>query len=464
VTILNHADTKDSNRLGQEMHDFAAELYPICRSITGNGIRQTLATIGQRLPIRVVEVPSGTPVFDWTVPKEWNINDGYIADQSGQRVVDFRDCNLHVVNYSVPVRRKMSFEELRNHLYTIPEHPDWIPYRTSYYIEDWGFCLSHDRLRSLDAQAEYDVCIDTSLTDGSLSYGECYLAGETTDEILISCHACHPSLANDNLSGVTVATFLAEALSRLDHRHSYRFLFAPGTIGAITWLARNQKNVDRIRHGLVLTCLGDAGPFHYKKSRQGDAEVDKAAAVILKHEDESAETLEFSPYGYDERQYCSPGFNLPVGCLMRSVWGTFPEYHTSADNLEFIRPERLAGSLRVCLSILDVLENNQCYRNLNPYCEPQLGRRNLYCSTRGGHTIGEEINARLWVLNLSDGEHTLLDISERSGVPFPLIRDAAHLLRDSGLLSTINEYPAVRPASPKSSTTKYSPALESSSI
>ena len=464
MTISNHVDRKDSDRLGREMHVFAAELYPICRSITGNGIRQTLATIGERVPLRMVEVPSGTPVFDWTVPKEWNINDGYIADQSGHRVVDFRRCNLHVVNYSVPVCKKMSFDELRNHLFTIPEHPDWIPYRTSYYKEDWGLCLSHNQMESLDHGAEYEVCIDSSLSDGSLSYGECYLPGETPAEILISCHACHPSLANDNLSGVTVATFLAGVLSRLDLRYSYRFLFVPGTIGAITWLARNQKHVDRICHGLVLTCLGDAGRFHYKKSRRGDAEVDRAAAVVLKHETDSAEVLEFSPYGYDERQYCSPGFNLSVGCLMRSVWGTFPEYHTSADNLEFIRPERLAESLRVCLSIVDVLENNRRYRNLNPFCEPQLGRRNLYSSTSGSHTLGEEINARLWVLNLSDGEHTLLDISERSGMPFPVIRDAAHLLRDSGLLSTIKDSPVVRPDGSNSSTTRYSAALESGSI
>jgi aminopeptidase-like protein len=316
---------------------------------------------------------------------------------------------------------------------------------------------------ALDDRAEYEVCIDSSLADGSLTYGECYLPGQTTDEVLISCHACHPSLANDNLSGIAVATFLAEKLSQQDLRYSYRFLFIPGTIGAITWLTRNKGNVERIRHGLVLTCLGDAGGFHYKKTRQGDAEVDRAAAVVLKHETEAAEVLEFSPYGYDERQYCSPGFNLPVGCLMRSVWGTFPEYHTSADNLEFIGPEQLAGSLRVCLSILDVLENNGSYRNLNPYCEPQLGRRNLYSST-GGRAIGEEINARLWVLNLSDGKHSLLDVAERSGIPFSLILDAAHLLRENGLLALIGEGPDKQSSTLESSSAKSSPALQSTPI
>jgi aminopeptidase-like protein len=464
MTLFNDLGRTNSVAIGQEMHRFAADLYPICRSITGDGIRQTLAMIAERVPLQRFEVRSGTPVFDWIVPKEWNIRDAYIADARGTHIVDFLSCNLHVMNYSKPVHATVPFREIKSHLFTIPEHPDWIPYRTSYYKEDWGFCLSHNQMLALDDRAEYEVCIDSTLTDGFLTYGECYLAGQTTDEILISCHACHPSLANDNLSGITVATFLAEILSKQGLRYSYRFLFIPGTIGAITWLARNKENVERICHGLVLTCLGDAGSFHYKKSRRGGAEVDRAAAVVLKHESESAEVLEFSPYGYDERQYCSPGFNLPVGCLMRSVWGTFPEYHTSADDLEFVRPEQLAESLRVCLSIVDVLENNRRYRNLNPYCEPQLGRRNLYNSTGGGHAIGEEINARLWVLNLSDGEHSLLDIAERSGMSFLLIRDAAHLLRDNGLLALVSADPKARPARVESSPTKYSPALESGPI
>lgn len=303
--------------------------------------------------------------------------------------------------------------------------------------------------------------IDSSLTEGSLTYGECYLPGETSDEVLISVHACHPSLANDNLSGVTIATFLAKLLTGRDLRYSYRFLFIPGTIGAITWLARNREQVGRICHGLVLTCLGDAGGFNYKKSRRGDAEIDRAVALVLKQQQEPNKVLEFSPYGYDERQYCSPGFNLPVGCLMRSVWGTFPEYHTSADNLEFIRPERLAESLRMCLSIVEVLENNRKYRNLNPYCEPQLGRRNLYSST-GGHAIGEEINARLWVLNLSDGEHSLLDIAERSGISFSLISDAADVLCRHKLLSVVPNNPGASSAQGVATREQTLPALSSS--
>jgi len=433
LSLLGELDSKNLAAIGQELHRFAGDLYPICRSITGDGIRQTLTMIQNRIPLQTFEVQTGTPVFDWTVPKEWNIRDAYIKAPGGQRVVDFKKCNLHVLNYSVPVHTTMSLSELKPHLFSIPEKPDWIPYRTSYYREDWGFCVSHNQMEALEDR-EYEVCIDSTLEDGHLTYGECYLPGQSSDEVLISCHACHPSLANDNLSGIVVATFLAQLLSGRNLRYSYRFLFIPGTIGAIAWLSRNREVTKRIRHGLVLTCIGDNGRFHYKKSRQGNAEIDRAAAHVLTHYAESPGILEFSPYGYDERQYCSPGFNLSVGCLMRSVWGSFPEYHTSADNLEFIRPLQLAESTRMCAAILDVLENNQRFRNLNPYCEPQLGRRELYRTT-GGETIGNEIHARLWVLNFSDGEHSLLDIAERSGIPFPMISGAAELLCQKGLLS-----------------------------
>lgn len=435
--LLKQFDERDLATIGQELHQFASQLYPICRSITGDGIRSTLCKIQQRIPLQSSEVASGTPVFDWTVPKEWNIRDGYIKTIGGERVIDFRKCNLHVLNYSKPMQATMPLSELKPHLFTIPDKPDWIPYRTSYYQEDWGFCLSHNQMLGL-ADGDYEVCIDSTLEEGHLTYGECYLPGRSNEEVLISCHACHPSLANDNLSGLSVATFLAEFLAGRDLRYSYRFVFIPGTIGAITWLARNRETAGRIRHGLVLTCIGDEGPFHYKKSRRGNAEIDRAAANVLAHYGEFSQILEFEPYGYDERQYCSPGFNLPVGCLMRTVWGTFPEYHTSADDLEFIRPLKLAESLRTCVAIVDVLEQNRRYRNLNPFCEPQLGRRNLYGST-GGNPIGAEINARLWVLNLSDGDHSLLEIAERSGISFGAIGEAADLLCQKGLLSVVPE-------------------------
>ena len=280
MRLLKEFDQKNLAEIGEELHGFAAELYPICRSITGDGIRRTLALIQNKIALQTSEVPTGTEAFDWTIPKEWNIRDAYIKDASGRRVVDFLQCNLHVMNYSVPVHATMPLDELKPHLFTLPENPDWIPYRTSYYQENWGFCLSHNQMLALE-DGEYEVCIDSTLEDGNLTYGECYLPGRSTDEVLISCHSCHPSLANDNLSGITVATALAQLLAGRDLRYSYRFLFIPGTIGAITWLSRNPEAARRIRHGLVLTCLGDAGGFHYKKSRRGDAEIDRAAAHVL---------------------------------------------------------------------------------------------------------------------------------------------------------------------------------------
>jgi aminopeptidase-like protein len=420
--------------IGRRMHDWVAELYPICRSITGDGVRQTLARISEKIPIEVFEVPTGTTAFDWTVPKEWNVRDAYVANSRGQRVIDFQKSNLHLLNYSTPVRETMSLRDLRPHLHTIPEHPDWIPYRTSYYKEAWGFCLSHNQFRAL-TEDRYDVCIDTSLENGHLSYGEYFLEGASQDELLFSCHICHPSLCNDNLSGIAVAVHLAQRLAAwTERRHSIRFLFIPGTIGAITWLALNRERARQIRHGLVLTGLGDSGVLHYKKSRRGDAAIDRAAAHVLKHCGEPGEVVDFSPYGYDERQYCSPGFNLPVGCLMRSVHGTFPEYHTSADNLAFVKPEKLAAALRVCLSIVNVIEGDRTYVNQIPCCEPQLGKRGLYGST-GGQNPEQANMAKLWLMNFSDGQHSLLDIAERAGIPFAVVQDSARELRQHNLLA-----------------------------
>ena len=423
---------------GEEMLRFIAEAYPICRSITGDGVRRTLALIRERIPLEVHEVPSGTPVFDWTVPKEWNIRDAWIKDPSGTKVVNFQDCNLHVLNYSVPVHAKLPLEELRRHLFTLPDRPDLIPYRTSYYKEAWGFCLSHTQFRALP-EGEYEVLVDSTLEDGSLTYGELLLEGESDREILLSTHICHPSLCNDNLSGIAVMTWLARELqTRPKRRYSYRFLFIPGTIGSITWLARNEERVGRIAHGLVAANLGDPGRFHYKESRQGEAEIDNAVLAVLRsYEDWDYE--EFVPFGYDERQYGSPGFNLAVGSLTRTPFGRYPEYHTSADNLDFVQPEALEESLATYLAVMDVLEGNRRYLNLNPKCEPQLGRRGLY-RTIGGDDAGRSRElALLWVLNLSDGEHDLLAISERSGMSFAAIREAADALLDAGLLRELGD-------------------------
>jgi aminopeptidase-like protein len=419
---------------GEAMHELMTELYPICRSITGEGVRQTLHILSRHIALKVHEVPTETPVFDWTVPKEWNIRDAYIKNARGERVIDFQKSNLHVVSYSIPVKKKISLGELRTHIFSLPDRPEWIPYRTSYYNETWGFCLSHRQLEALP-EGDYEVCVDASLKDGSLTYGEYIIPGESSDEVLISCHVCHPSLCNDNLSGIAVATFLAAQLTQgTKPRYTYRFLFIPGTIGSITWLARNESHVQRIKHGLVVTCVGDSGRFTYKKSRRGNAEIDRAAMHVIAHSGCSWTVQDFFPYGYDERQYCSPGFDLPVGCLMRSPHGSFPEYHTSADNLDFVRPKHLSESLACYLDVVEVLEHNRYYMNLNPKCEPQLGKRGLYAAIGGDSDVAKKQLAMLWVLNMSDGRHSLLDIAERAQAPFSLINSTAQVLEQHGLL------------------------------
>jgi len=419
--------------VGRCIYELAAELYPICRSITGNGVRRSLGILGRHIDIETTEVPSGTQVFDWTIPREWNIAGAYIENERGERVVDFRESNLHVLNYSTPVRAVLPLEELKEHIYTIPEQPDLVPYRTSYYAERWGFCMSHRALQALP-QGDYTAVIDSTLEDGSLTYGEHVIAGASEDEVLLSAHVCHPSLANDNCSGLALLTVLAQELGRRATRLSYRFIFAPGTIGAITWLARNEARTERIKHGLVLSCVGDAGGPTYKRSRRGDALIDRAMAHVLKHAAPSAVIEDFSPYGYDERQYCSPGFNLPVGSFQRSKYGTFPEYHTSGDNLDLIAPEHLAHSYRLFLAAIDILENDRVLINTSPKCEPALGKRGLYGTIGNDKGAAERNMAMLWVLNLGDGQHSLLDIAERAGLPFATIDAAAARLEEARLL------------------------------
>jgi aminopeptidase-like protein len=419
--------------VGPAMHGFVAELYPLCRSITGNGLRETLRQIQRHIPLDIHEVPTGTQVFDWTVPKEWNIRDAYVKTAAGEKVIDFAQSSLHVLNYSVPVRTQMSLEELKPHLYSLPEHPDWVPYKTSYYKSDWGFCLSHRQLETL-RPGRYEVVVDSSLEEGSLSYGELYLEGEISDEVLISCHACHPALCNDNLSGIAVSTFLASRLRKRQRRYSYRFLFIPGTIGSITWLARNENILSRIKHGLVVSCVGDNGPFTYKKSRRGNAEIDHVVEHVLKFKANQHELRHFSPYGYDERQYCSPGFDLPVGALSRTPHSEFPQYHTSADDLSFVRPDYLAESLDMYATVCDVLEQNRRYQNQSPKGEPQLGKRGLYRQMGGKTDLRTNEFAMLWVLNQSDSSNSLLDIAQKSGLYFNVISEAAQRLQSVGLL------------------------------
>ncbi len=418
--------------VGDALYAFVERLFPINRSITGPGLRQTLAIIGERIPLEITEIPSGTPVLDWTVPREWTLRDAFIADAAGRRIVDVRASNLHVMGYSTPVDATMRLDELRPHLHSIPEHPTWIPYRTSYYAEAWGFCLADEVLQRMD-DGPFRVRIDSSLDDASLTYGECVLPGETGDEVILSAHVCHPSLANDNLSSIAIATFLAAELAGRPHRLTYRFLFAPGTIGAITWLAQHEGSLGRIRHGLTLACLGDRAPMTYKRTRRGTAPIDRAAAHVLTGRAPDARVIDFVPYGYDERQFNSPGFDLPVGALSRTPYGQYPEYHTSADDLDFVSADALADSLDVLRQVLDVLERDRTYINLAPKGEPQLGRRGLYPST-GGPELARRQLAMLWVLNQSDGSHSLLDVAERSGMAIDELAEAAVALEARGLL------------------------------
>jgi aminopeptidase-like protein len=429
-------ETVDALDTTQQMHTLMQELYPICRSITGNGVRETLRIIQREMPLTMHEIPTGTQVFDWTVPKEWNIRGAFIRNSRGEKIVDFANCNLHVLGYSAPFRGKLALDELKKHLITLPDHPDWIPYRTSYYKETWGFCLSHRQLLEM-ADEEYEVLIDSSLQDGHLTYGEYFLPGTTPDEILLSCHICHPSLCNDNLSGVALLVMLYRHLHGIARRHSYRFLFIPGTIGSITWLALNEDRVRSIKHGLVAAGVGDAGKFTYKKSRRGDAEIDRVFSYVLKDSADDSRNINFFPYGYDERQFCSPGFNLPIGCVMRTPHGQYPEYHTSADNLQFVRSESLADSFAKCVSALDILDSNRTYISQNPKCEPQLGKRGLYDGIGAqSHNRAAEL-AMLWVLNLSDGHHSLLDIAGTANLNFLAVKNAADRLLEHGLLKEV---------------------------
>ena len=431
-TLTDFLSREECDAAGARAYETVRELFPICRSITGAGVRQTLAIVGRRIPLELHEIPSGQPVFDWEVPPEWNITDAYVKSGDGRRVVDFKESNLHIVSYSEPIRARMALAELRPHLHSLPDAPDRIPYRTSYYRRNWGFCLRHRDLLALP-EGEYEVCIDSELRPGSLTYAECFLPGSTSEEVIVFTHVCHPSLANDNASGIAVSCELAAALARSPRRYGYRFVFSPGTIGAITWLAVNEASLGRIAHGLVVGLLGDPGPLTYKRSARGDAAVDRAAVHVVKTLDPRSRIEDFSPYGYDERQFCSPGFNLPVGRLTRSANGAYPEYHTSGDDLNLVQPQYLAESLCAAARIIQALDTNERYVNTQPKCEPQLGKRGLYRVTGGQAPSGRE-HALLWILNQSDGRRSLLDIAERAGMPFTVIRSAADELLQSGLL------------------------------
>lgn len=419
--------------VGQSMYALAKRLYPICRSITGDGVRETLHILQEYVPLTISEVPTGTPVFDWVVPNEWNIREAWVKNSVGEKIIDFAEHNLHILNYSIPIHATLPLSELKQHLYSISDQPQVIPYRTSYYQPNWGFCISHDQLESLQDD-DYEVYIDSSLEAGALTYAEYFLPGGSEKEFIFSTHICHPSLANDNLSGIALLVLLIREMQQLDLRYSYRFLFVPGTIGAITWLASNERKLPNIQGGLVASLLGDGGKFHYKESRHGDGLIDRAAKHLLDDLNVEHEVLPFSPYGYDERQYASPGINLAVGSLTRSTYGSYPQYHTSADNLELIRPEYLAESFEIYSGIIDLLEKNHRYLNLSPMGEPQLGRRGLYDAIGGENDQKTMQMALLWVLNMSDGHHDVIDIAKKSNLPLSFIIKACDLLLKKSLL------------------------------
>jgi aminopeptidase-like protein len=413
------------------MIELMRELYPIPRSLTGNGVRETLGRISQEVPLEITEVPSGTQVFDWTVPREWNVDEAWIADADGNRIVDFADSSLHLLGYSVPVRTRMSLAELKARIITHPDNPDWIPYRTSYYHENWAFCLSQRRLDALP-EGEYEVCVGTRLEDGHLTYGEAVLHGDSSDEFLLSTYICHPALCNDNLSGPVLLAELGKRLAKRERRYSYRLLFSPGTIGPLCWLWQNRDRVDRVKHGLVASCVADPGGMTYKRSRRGDAEIDRAVAVVLRDRGREHTIVDWIPWGGDERQFNSPGFDLPVGALSRSPADHFPGYHSSGDDFDLVGAEFLQDSLDTYLAVIDAVEGNVTYVNQSPYGEPQLGKRGLYRSVGGG---SPQEAALLWTLSLTDGTNDLIAIAERSGLPFPAIRAAADRLLDHDLLA-----------------------------
>ncbi len=432
------------------------KLYPICRSLTGEGVVQSLEILTEITELTFHTVPSGTAVYDWEVPPEWNINDAYIKNSDGNRVVDFNDHNLHVVNYSTPVQSKLHFSELKDHLHTLPNMPDAIPYRTTYYERDWGFCLRHSTVEGMDEDETYEVCIDSSLdSDGVLTYADAKIEGRSDKEYIISTYCCHPSLANDNLSGLVAATVLFEQLKQKETYHSYRLIIVPETIGSISYLSENEAEMKDVDGGYVLTTVAGGGSFDYKCSFVGDHPVDKAARWALQNDDYTEH--DFAPSGSDERQYSSPGFRVPTGTIAKDKYYEYDEYHTSKDNLDFISPEDLLESVKRYLKAIDLLEKNRTYKRVDPHCEFKLDRHNL-SPTIGGQKkqpthlddesheafsyelevdesiSGDVYDAIQWLMFGCDSKTSLFQLAEKSGMSVDILYQAAQKLRTAELL------------------------------
>ncbi len=422
-----------------KLEDYFDKLWPICRSITGNGLRESLQIINEIVPLELTEVPTGTEVFDWTIPKEWNINNAYIIAPDGKKIADFKTNNLHIVNYSCPLSTELSFEDLKKHLHYIEALPDAIPYITSYYKETWGFCLTYNEYKTLPTEGLYKIVIDSSLTQGSLTYGECVLKGNTEQEVLFSTYLCHPSMANNELSGPLVQAFLYQKIAALPNRkYTYRFLFAPETVGVIAYLHKNGLHLkDKLVAGYVLTCCGDKGDFIYKKSKQVNSLADKIAEHVLKNQSLNYEIIPFSVGGSDERQYCSPGFNLPVGSLTRSMYQRYKEYHTSLDNKNFISFDAMEQTIEMYFNCVKALELNNIYENTIPYCEPQLGKRDLYPSSVNPLDSRKLIHDRMHFLTYADGENTLLEIADLKNISINDLEIHIKPLFEKGIIKLI---------------------------
>ncbi len=412
-------------------------LWPICRSITGNGLRESFRILSDIIPLKLTEVPSGTAVFDWVIPNEWNINDAYVITPEGKKICDFKINNLHVVNYSTPVNQEISYEELTKHLYTLERLPEAIPYITSYYREKWGFCLSKKEFDTLPKTGTYKVVIDSELKAGALTYGDCVLKGETSEEILFSSYLCHPSMANNELSGPLVLSFLYRLIASMPRRrYTYRFVIAPETIGTIAFLSNNKENVlKHVKAGYVLTCCGTNKSFVFKKSRQENSVADEVALHVLKHSGKTYSAIPFDPLGSDERQYCSPGFNLPVGSLMRSKYHEYPEYHTSLDNKQLVSFDAMNETIDLYFSIARALELNRYYENTIRFCEPNMGKRGLYEDLSGALTMPQQLSTRMRLINYMDGKTSLLEFCERYNLNILDLDSEIELLIQKGVLA-----------------------------
>ncbi len=429
------------NNSGIIMRNLCATLFPICRSVTGNGVRQTLQIIkdGYIPDLQIHEIPSGTQAFDWTVPKEWNINDAYIIDPDGNKIIDFKESNLHVVGYSIPVNKTVTLEELQEHLYSLPDQPNAIPYVTSYYKERWGFCLTDEQRKNLKP-GNYKVYIDSSLTNGSLTYGELILPGKSEKEIFLSTYICHPSMANNELSGPVVTTFIVKWLISLNERkYTYRIIFIPETIGSIVYVSRNLDTLkNNVIAGFNITCVGDDRSYSYLPSRYGNTLADRVALHVLENMQSEFIKYSYLDRGSDERQYCSPGVDLPVVSVMRTKYGKYPEYHTSLDNLDLISPQGLQGAYEVITKCIEALEKNEKY-DVTVLCEPQLGKRGLYPTISSKQSTGN-VRDMMNLLAYCDGSNDLLEVAEIINKPVWELYDIANKLIDNKLLESIEEF------------------------